>query len=66
MGEGNSNSYVFEGSWLNFVVVFFSLHNSLVCGEVMLITGMTTLRVVGDKVRIVTHETIIISMAPTF
>lgn len=42
----------------------FSFHSSFVCGEVGLITGMITLRVVGGKVGVMNHETIIMLLAP--
>lgn len=63
--QGSSNSNVCGASPLSIVVVvFFFLRSSFVCGEVMLITGMTTLHVLGDKVGVMTHKTTIIFLAP--
>ena len=41
----------------------FSIYSLFVCGEVGLISGMTTLSVINSKVGVMTHETTIMLLA---
>jgi hypothetical protein len=47
---------LFLGTLICFVVVALILKKHYVCGEVVLITSVTTLNVVGGKMRLMTHK----------